>query len=366
MAPPKAPPALNVPESKETVKVSCIDSTTYLKLPMEPFLVPVIKGKEFMTCPAFAFLIQHPSGKTVLFDLGTRKDWESLPPVLVKAFKEKEWVIEIQKNVAEILQESGVDVKNGAVDSVIWSHHHWDHIGDMSTLPKSTELVVGPGFLKEHLPGYPENENSTLPSSDFQDRQVREIDFSNDDDKGGEKNFKIGRFNAFDYFGDGSFYLLDTPGHSVGHICGLARTTASPPTFVFMGGDASHHGGEFRPSEYLPLPKNINPSPLKSMTLCPGHLLQGIHREKNPTKPYYLVTEAFAHDLKVCNWTIDGLQEFDAAENVFLLVAHDESVMDIVDFYPKDMNDWFEKDHARKSKWRFLADYEEAIKDLKK
>jgi hypothetical protein len=37
-----------------------------------------------------------------------------------------------------------------------------------------------------------------------------------------------------------------------------ARTTnggAGADTFVFMGGDACHHGGEFRPTEYRPLPE---------------------------------------------------------------------------------------------------------------
>jgi hypothetical protein len=37
-------------------------------------------------------------------------------------------------------------------------------------------------------------------------RNLREISFSDD--------FKIGSFRAHDFFGDGSFYLLDTPGVS--------------------------------------------------------------------------------------------------------------------------------------------------------
>lgn len=236
---------------------------------------------------------------------------------------------------------------------------HWDHVGDLKgTFPVSTQLILGPGFKKAHLPGYPMNKESPLLQHDFKDRNVREIDIATEG-----ANLQIGRFKAYDYFGDGSFYLLDTPGHSVGHICGLARTT--PDTFVFMGGDASHHGGEFRPSEYLPLPKTLSPSPLpKFQPTCPGHLLQEVHREKSATLPYYLVTENFANDLDVCNWTIAGLQEFDAAENVLLLVAHDDSVKDALEFFPDSINDWFEKDLAKKVKWNFLADFEEAVADL--
>lgn len=38
----------------------------------------------------------------------------------------------------------------------------------------------------------------------FRGRQLREIDFTN--------AFPIGDFRAVDFFGDGSFYLLDSPG----------------------------------------------------------------------------------------------------------------------------------------------------------
>jgi hypothetical protein len=198
--------------------------------------------------------------------------------------------------------------------------------------------------------------------TDFEGRELREISF----EKQGN-GLKIGRFNAFDYFGDDSFYLLDTPGHTVGHICGLART--SPDTFIFMGGDASHHGGEFRPTQYLPIPKELNPSPLKRRVgVCPGDLLQHVHRQGSAEKPFYLVTKGFAHDKAVADWTIDGLGEFDAHENVLLLTAHDDVVVDPAqfDFYPKTMNDWHKKGVAQKIKWLFLGDFEEATEAKEK
>lgn len=252
----------------------------------------------------------------------------------------------------------------GAIESILWSHHHWDHVGNPATFPSSTNLVVGPGFKAAHLPGYPKNQKSTLLESDFEGREVREVNF---EDEG--KGLKIGRFNAYDYFGDGSFYLLDTPGHSIGHMCGLARTSSSPDTFIFMGGDASHHGGEFRPTEYLPLPKEISPSPLKKRGgVCPGHLLQDIHPLGAANKPYYYVTSSFAHDKKVADWTIDGLGEFDGQGNVLMLMAHDDAVVDPgqFDFYPKTLNDWHAKDIGNKTRWLFLGDFEEAVEEKEK
>lgn len=47
------------------------------------------------------------------------------------------------------------------------SHWHWDHLGDPSTFPPSTELVVGPGFKKEFMPGFPANADSPVRESDF-------------------------------------------------------------------------------------------------------------------------------------------------------------------------------------------------------
>ncbi|QIW95226.1 hypothetical protein AMS68_000744 [Peltaster fructicola] len=353
----KAPPNLNIPQSDTSVKVSVIDSTTRLKLPMTTFLQPDYVGHEYLLGPAFSFLIEHPSRKPIVFDLGVRYDWQKLP--MFPKWRKAGWGILVERDVANILKDNGVDVDGGAIDAIIWSHHHWDHTGDPSLFPGSTELVVGPGFKAAHLPAYPKNPDSTLLETDFEGRNVREVNI----EKEGH-GLKIGRFHAYDYFGDGSFYLLDTPGHSIGHMCGLARTTAD--SFVFMGGDASHHGGEFRPTEHMPLPKHISPSPLKKYTsVCPGHLFEEINPDQSATKPFYHVTKSFAHDKPVADWTIAGLGEFDCQDNVLLIVAHDDSLVDPpqLEFYPKSINDWHSKGVARRVKWLFLSDFEGAVKE---
>lgn len=316
---------------------------------MSPFLQPDYAGHPNLTGPSLSFLIEHHSGKTVLFDLGVRHDWQKLPSY--PKFRQMAWGITVQKDVARILNENEVDVANGAISSIILSHHHWDHTGDPSTFPSSTELVVGPGFTSAHTPGYPENPNATLLETDYEGRTMREISFSDE--------LKIGRFRAHDYFGDGSFYLLDTPGHSIGHMCGLARTTTNLPTFVFMAGDASHHAGEFRPTEYLPLPKEINTSTAHS-----GADFQSVHCDKSATKPFYNVTSSFAYDKELADWTIAGMEEFDCQDNVLLLTAHDEHVVEpepIVNFFPESLNGWHEKGVGRKAKWLFLHDFEKAV-----
>jgi hypothetical protein len=82
---------------------------------------------------------------------------------------------------------------------------HIDHIGNPSTFPPSATLVVGPGAQAHTRPGYPLNENAHFPESDFLGREVVEIEFKDDAPT-------IAGLKAHDYFGDGSFYLLDAPG----------------------------------------------------------------------------------------------------------------------------------------------------------
>lgn len=87
--------------------------------------------------------------------------------------------------------------------SIIWSHYHWDHIGNTAMFPKTTELVTGPGFKNAPniLPGFPLNVNSPVEASIFDGRSLREVDFS-------QTKLYIGDYPAYDFFGDGSFYLL--------------------------------------------------------------------------------------------------------------------------------------------------------------
>src|ERR1700733_10332372 len=231
---PKPAPNLNFPSSSSIVIVRIIDTTSYVKGSARVVLDPHIPGHDELDCPCFSFLITNAQeSRYVLFDLGVRKDFETgLAPTV------REWItgdkplfkVNVERNVADILDEDSAKLGTSRkdIEAVIWSHHHWDHIGDMTTFPLRTELVVGPGFKAQYFPGYPKNPESPLCEADFEGRNVREVDASS-------FSFKIGQFPAFDYFRDGSFYLLHSPGHTVGHICGLARVT--PETFIFMGGD---------------------------------------------------------------------------------------------------------------------------------
>ena len=163
----------------------------------------------------------------IRFDLGCRKDYWNHPPAISQRLGDVIPGLRVSRNTSEILEEKGIPLNS--ITSVIWSHYHWDHTGDVSLFPPTTSLIVGPDFHSK-LPGYPTNAKSPINESDFAGRELISLAFDTD--------LHIGRFSAHDLFGDGSFYLLDSPGHCVGHICGLARVT--PTSFVFMGGDICH------------------------------------------------------------------------------------------------------------------------------
>lgn len=222
----------------------------------------------------------------------------------------------------------------------------------MTTFPPSTSLIIGPGFRDEYLPGYPTNAASPLLDSDFHGRPVRELTTAAD------FPLQLGRFPAHDYFGDGSLYLLHSPGHTVGHLCALARTT--PRTFVFLGGDACHHGGEFRPTPYLPLPAHVAAAPASPFGAgCPGaFLVERIHPRRDGTTPFYDIAPGFSHDHDEAKRSIGKLQEFDASEDVLVCIAHDHTMLGGVDLYPDAVNDWQEKGVQKKIRWAFVGDFD--------
>ena len=146
-------------------------------------------------------------------------------------------------------------------------------------------------------------------------------------------------------------------------MCGLARTTTNPDTFIFMGGDACHHAGEYRPTQYLPLPSSISPNPLSltSRTPCPGACFEAIQRHKRADESFLEITESIAHDLAEATECIRKVEEFDGHENIFTVIAHDMSLMDIIDFFPKSANDWKVKEWDIGGRWKFLQDFKDAV-----
>ncbi|KAK8048214.1 hypothetical protein PG994_009944 [Apiospora phragmitis] len=363
--------------SGATVKVSIIDSTMRLSnMPTTMLFDNAVEDFDHLDrIPTWCLLVESASGRKAVFDLGAPTDFDTYAPVYNKLMNEAglRSGFKVEKDVAQVLQDHGVAPAD--VSSIIWrseglpvsvhsSHQHLDHIGNPNTFPKSTEIVVGQGFTKAYCPGYPTNPDSPVCETYFADRTLREINF----EPGPAANPKIGGFRAHDFFGDGSFYLLDTPGHTTGHLSALARTTHGDieDTFILMGGDVCHHGGELRPSPYQSLPDPLTAShyPVPAglnITGCPGAALFGALQTSRGRRardePFVDPSKQLQEDYAASGRSIREAQVPDAMDNVFFVFAHDATLLGVVDVFPKGANEWRDKGWADTARWTFLKDF---------
>jgi glyoxylase-like metal-dependent hydrolase (beta-lactamase superfamily II) len=318
-----------------------------------------VEGFNGLDLPIYAFLISN-GNRHIIFDLGLRRDYENLPPRIASLLRNAPYIV-TKANVSEILDsdDSGLNVRSGDIEAVIWSHPHYDHTGDPTTFPSSTKLVVGPGVLNLTGGGYPKNPNATVLETDLSGREIQEISF----DKNADLSVNVGPFDGVDYFGDGSFYLLDAPGHSLGHMCGLARVTTAPDTFVFMAADGCHHPGAIRPSEYMPLPADIPESlvqKLRAVGASP-ELEPAVMVQDNNNKPLLPLLPVLFPDFDKAVETVRKIQQLDASENVLVILPHDGSLLGAIDVFPRKINHWKQKGLKESTRWTFCREMEVAL-----
>jgi 3-hydroxyisobutyrate dehydrogenase len=140
----------------------------------------------------------------------------------------------VSQDVLDSILAGGQDPND--VDVVIVSHIHYDHTGNPDQFPRA-KYIIGPGSLEliEQSKGIAEIDNwfteDLLPSNRSLIKQLPSTD------SGAWK--PLGPFErSIDYFGDGSFYIVDSPGHLPGHINGLVRIAAN--RFVYLASDSCH------------------------------------------------------------------------------------------------------------------------------
>lgn len=193
-------------------------------------------------------------------------------------------------------------VSPSSINAVVFSHLHFDHVGDCTKFPDS-EMIAGPGTKSATgEEGWPVNPKSPYSHALLQHPKFRELTFER------EKWAPLGPFeHAHDYFGDGSFYLLNTPGHMPGHLGGLALTGAGE--WVFMGGDCCHHRDILVGS--------------RPMSVTSGPLGRCFHADANLAKR-----------------TLDKIRQLEKSGDVFVALAHDSFLVGTMPEYPHSLNGW--------------------------
>ncbi|KAJ7647116.1 beta-lactamase-like protein [Roridomyces roridus] len=340
-----------IPASQATVTVQAfhVGQVTLVNL-THAFILPALPGRETVQFPMFAFLVEHQGSQSrMMFDLGMRKDPLNLAPSISSGFAAGMFQLQETNDITEQLEDGGIKLET--IETVIWSHSHFDHIGDMSKFPNSTNLVIGPGTVTST---FPQNPNASLQASDFAGRHITELDFTS-------SKLTFSGLQAIDFFEDGSFYLLNTPGHVSGHISALARVT--PTTFVSLGGDTFHHAGEARP----------RPAFQQSFP-CPAHLAEeikssfdtdffwspkstdgafDIHSRASQMFEVSDLPDSFYEFPVTAQVSLEKLATFDADPDIFVVVAHDASLQSTLPLFPASLNNWKEANLKESTVWTF-------------
>ena len=278
-------------------------------------------------------------------------------PLVVDAVKAMDITINTPKDVPALLVSNEIELDT--IDAIILSHWHFDHIGDPTRFPPSTSLIVGPGFKQHCLPGYPTNADSMVPDAAFRGREVREVVFDSSDEA-----LRIAGLDAIDWFGDGSFFLLHTPGHAVGHLSALARTTAAddatgtPASFLLMAGDVCHHAGELRPTALQPLPDLKAGITAHADEYLPHSAYPATHPHHCLSRPFYTPSSGgFNMDAAQMQRTVEKVAVLDADPDVFVVLAHDAWVLGVVEVFPRTANGGRDEGGGEGGRWGFLRDF---------
>lgn len=244
---PPSPPA-----ERAFVSVHAL-SAGHFSLPEYQFVHPVSRDAR-KSVPSLAFLIQHhDQGRVtrIVFDLGLRRDITRYAEPIQKHVTTRQ-PMTTDPDVVKSLAKGGLTPQD--IDYVIYSHVHWDHIGEPRDFPTST-FVVGHGaesllngtssslrgghsFFEPDL--LPQGRTIGLPDPSHQATSNAIPAYQ----KSGEINFNQpwkphGRCpQTLDIFNDGSVYIVNAPGHLPGHINILAQISETHQ--IYLAGDACH------------------------------------------------------------------------------------------------------------------------------
>jgi N-acyl homoserine lactone hydrolase len=188
---------------------------------------------ELIRIPIVAFLIEHPTAGAILIDTGFHRAIadgtpaqrnHNLGPIGKLMIRNVE--MRAEQTAAAQLRARGIEPRE--LGLIVMTHLHFDHASALADFPAATVLVSAPEWRAANARG------ATLQgysAAQLDPRLTyRTVDFH------GPAAHARGPFErTLDLFGDGSLTLLDTPGHSAGHLAIRARLRERE---VLIAGDA--------------------------------------------------------------------------------------------------------------------------------
>ncbi|KAG7038941.1 cytochrome p450 [Colletotrichum scovillei] len=186
----------------------------------------------------WCFYIHHrASGRKILWDLGISDDRQLYTPFVLNYHWTSCNPVGPRRRLADQLQDIGVETSD--IDTVLFSHAHWDHCRPIKDEFPNAKVIFGRGTALHCSPGHIQNDEIQpmvqWDSRIFGDDKVRTESFQ--ELEGSWQSW--GPFeSALDYFGDGSLWIIEAPGHMAGNLAACAYLESGER--IIMASDCCH------------------------------------------------------------------------------------------------------------------------------
>lgn len=185
----------------------------------DPKVQDIEKGT--MSIPILAYLLEHPTFGQYLIDAGLDSTYQTRPLGRCKGLLAKKL---FPKGRQERSQNLTAWIAPDKLKGVFLSHLHPDHIAGSEDLPPHLQYIVAKG----------ERPFRIIPL--LWDDYLRRVEVLYEIDM--KMGVSIPPFEScVDVFGDGSFWMISTPGHTKNHVSFFINSLDRP---AFLACDACH------------------------------------------------------------------------------------------------------------------------------
>ncbi|KAL1603693.1 hypothetical protein SLS60_005282 [Paraconiothyrium brasiliense] len=218
----------SIPQTKAFVGLSLLDGGSFIA--STNLLHADVTNAKFRMYN-WAFCISH-GNERIVWDLGLDEDRSLYTPWVNKYALDNINPAGPRKTIGEQLSERGTS--SAQIQTIIFSHAHWDHCRPIRGAFPNATAYFGPGTKEGCAPGHLSDPNAQWDGRFFDPERATE----RSEELGGPW-VPFGPFEkAKDYFGDGSFWVIQAPGHMPGNLCAAARLETGD--WVLLGSDCCH------------------------------------------------------------------------------------------------------------------------------